>query len=48
MGGNKLGDLGTIERIILKWMDWTSLVQDKEQWQFPVNTVMNFRIPYKA
>jgi hypothetical protein len=34
----------------IEWdgMDWIDLVQDRNQWRTPVNTVMNLRVPYNA
>jgi len=29
-------------------VNWIHLVQDKEQWRIPMNTVMNPRLPQKA
>jgi hypothetical protein len=29
-------------------VDWIQLAQDRDQWQAPVNMVMNLRITYEA
>jgi hypothetical protein len=31
-----------------KGVYWMQLVQNREQWRALINTVMNFRVPYKA
>jgi len=35
----------TIREIGCKGVDWTHLVQNKDQWRSLVNTVMKFRVP---
>jgi len=50
---NHLQDPGVDGRIILKWIlrekdgvvDWIFLVQDRDKWQAPDDTVMNLWIP---
>jgi hypothetical protein len=34
---------------IIGWegVHWMHLTQDREQWRFIMNTVTNFRVPYK-
>jgi hypothetical protein len=35
-------------QIVCKGVNWFHLGQDRNQWQFIVNTVINFRIPEKV
>jgi hypothetical protein len=51
-GKKPLGRPGRV-KIILKWIlretgwevvDWMHLIQDRDQWWAPVNTVMNLRV----
>jgi hypothetical protein len=37
-----------IREIVREAVDWMHLVQDTAQWQASVNTVMKFRVLYKA
>jgi hypothetical protein len=37
-----------LRKIVWQVVDWSHMAQDRGQWWAVVNTVMNFRSPYKA
>jgi hypothetical protein len=37
-----------LKKLVFHGVDWTELIQDKDQWRVVVNTVLNLRVPGKV
>jgi hypothetical protein len=50
LGSPRWEDIINIDFKVIKWdgMDWIHLVQDRNQWRAPMNTVMNIRVTYNS